>query len=87
MTDTGSGSWLLPDDGIIDPVAVEIAARGTRRVRLTAPERRAAAALVLARGGSATDIASRLHISGSSARDLATAIQAEAAVAELGEVA
>ena len=44
-------SWLLPDDGIIDPVAVEIAARGTRRVRLTARERRAAAALIVARGG------------------------------------
>jgi hypothetical protein len=28
-------SWLLPDDGIIDPVAVKIAANGARRVRLT----------------------------------------------------
>ena len=36
-------------------------------MRLTAPERRAAAALILARGGTATDIAARLHVNGSKA--------------------
>ena len=78
--------WLLPDDGIIDPVAVEIAARGTRRVRLTARERRAAAALIVARGGTANDIARRLGMSGHAAGQLATSVRATA-TAELGEVA
>jgi hypothetical protein len=39
----------LPDDGIIDPIAVEIAARGIRSVALTRAERQAAAAAILAR--------------------------------------
>lgn len=77
--------WLLPDDGIIDPVAVEITAAGTRRVRLTAPERRFAAALILARGGTANDIAARLHISGQAAAALAASIRA--ADGGMGEVA
>jgi len=55
-----SDAWMLPDDGIIDRVAVEIAAKGERRVKLTAPERRAAAELILARGGTVNDIAERL---------------------------
>ena len=70
--------WLIPDDGIIDPVAVELMAAGVRRVRLTVPERRAAAALILARGGTANDIAARLHIGGRAAVDLAAAIRAAA---------
>ena len=83
---TGYASWLLPDDGIIDPVAVEIAARGSRRVRLTARERRAAAALILGRRGTAGDIAERLCMSGRAARDLAASIRADAA-SGFGEVA
>jgi hypothetical protein len=70
-----NAQWLLPDDGIIDPVAVEITAAGTRRVRLTAPERRAAAALILARGGTVNDIAARLHVSSWTAGRLADAIR------------
>ncbi len=70
------GQWLLPDDGIIDPIAVEITAAGTRRVALTKPERRAAAALILARGGTPADIAKRLHIGGSAARQMAARIRA-----------
>jgi hypothetical protein len=72
-------AWLIPDDGIIDPVAVETMAAGARRVRLTLPERRAAAALILARGGTANDIAARLHIGGRAAVDLAAAIRAAGA--------
>lgn len=83
---TARARWLLPEDGIIDPVAVEVAARGTRRVRLTAAERRLAAALILARGGSANDIARRLCMSGHAARALAAGIQA-AGTAAAGEVA
>ena len=46
-----SRRFVLADDGIIDPVAVEIAARGTRPVALTHTERQLAAAAILARGG------------------------------------
>ena len=42
--ETTGRKWVIPDDGIIDPIAVEIAASGKRPVRLTLPERRAAAA-------------------------------------------
>jgi hypothetical protein len=70
--------WLIADDGIIDPLAVEITAAGTRRVRLTAPERRFAAALILARGGTANDIAARLHIGGRAAIALAASIRTDA---------
>jgi hypothetical protein len=73
--------WLLPDDGIIDPVAVEITATGTRRVALTRPERLAAAALIIARGGTANDLAARLHINGSKAKRMAAAIRAAADLA------
>ena len=64
-------SRVLPDDGIIDPVAVEIAARGSRPVALTPPERLLAAARILARGGTPYLIAERLHVSGTTALNLA----------------
>lgn len=67
--------WMLPDDGIIDRVAVEIAAKGERRVRLTAPERRAAAEMILARGGTVPVIAERLCMSDSAASALAYIIR------------
>jgi hypothetical protein len=79
---TGRATWLLPEDGIIDPVAVEIAASGTRRVRLTAAERRLAAALILARGGSPNDLARRLCMSGNAANALAASIRAAGTAAE-----
>lgn len=40
--------WLLPEDGIIDPVAVAVAAAGLRPVRLTPAEQAAAARLIVA---------------------------------------
>jgi hypothetical protein len=61
----------LTDDGIIDPVAVEIAARGIRPVALTRAERQLAAIRILARGGTPHLIAQRLHVSGTTARALA----------------
>jgi hypothetical protein len=61
----------LPDDGIIDPIAVEIAASGIRSVALTPAERHAAAAAILARGGTLSQISVRLRISGSTASRLA----------------
>jgi hypothetical protein len=42
-------SLVLAHDGIIDPIAVEITARGTRTVALTPAERQLAAAPILAR--------------------------------------
>jgi len=68
-------AWMLPDDGIIDRVAVEIAAKGERRVRLTAPERRVAAEIILARGGTVTVIAERLCMNDSAASALAYLIR------------
>jgi xanthine/CO dehydrogenase XdhC/CoxF family maturation factor len=67
--------WMLPDDGIIDRIAVEIAAKGERRVRLTAPERRAAAEIILACGGTVKVIAERLCMSDSAASALAYIIR------------
>jgi hypothetical protein len=66
--------WVLPDDGIIDPIAVEVAASGQRPVRLTRAERRAAAARILAKGGTAWTIAKRLRMSYLAASVLAASI-------------
>ncbi len=68
-------SLVLADDGIIDPVAVEIAVRGTRPVALTPAERLLAAARILARGGTPYLVAQRLHISGATALRLAARCQ------------
>jgi hypothetical protein len=65
----------LTDDGIIDPLAVEIAARGIRPVALTHAERQLAAIRILARGGTPYLIATRLHVSGTTARTLAARCQ------------
>ncbi len=66
---------LLPDDGIIDPVAVQVAASGTRAVALTPAERQLAAAAILARGGTASLISKLLHVSGTTALALAARCQ------------
>jgi hypothetical protein len=68
-------AWMLPDDGIIDPIAVEIAVKGERRVALTAPERLAAAELILARGGTVSILAERLCMSASAAAALSYLIR------------
>jgi hypothetical protein len=63
--------WVLPDDGVIDHIAVEIAASGARPVALTRTERQLAAALILARGGTPAVVSERLRVSGSTALALA----------------
>jgi hypothetical protein len=68
--------WVLPDDGIIDDLAVELAAAGTRPVALTRPERRLAAARILANGGTPYLISKRLHLSCQFAHALAASIRA-----------
>lgn len=62
---------LLPEDGIIDYLAVEIAASGTRVVALTRTERLLATGRILAVDGTCYDIAKRLGISTRAARVLA----------------
>jgi hypothetical protein len=71
----------LPDDGIIDPIAVEIAASGIRPVALTAAERRLAAARILVGGGTPYLISKRLRVSGTTALALASRCQPAKAVA------
>jgi hypothetical protein len=65
----------LSNDGIIDLIAVEIAARGARVVALTRAERQLAAACILARGGTPYLISKRLHVSGTTALTLAAQCQ------------
>lgn len=75
--ETYQNPWRLPEDGIVDEIAVEIAARGERRVALTDTERRAAAALIVARGGHSGDIARRLFIDSSTATRLLHLVRSE----------
>jgi hypothetical protein len=65
----------LPGDGIIDPVAVQIAVRGTWPVALSQAGRRLAAVRLPARGGTPYLIATRRHVSGTTARALAARCQ------------
>ncbi len=65
----------LTDDGIIDLIAVDIAARGTRTVALTRAERQLAAGHILARGGTPYQISKRLHVSGTTALTIAARCQ------------
>ena len=71
---TARSTWVIPDDGIIDPIAVELAANGRRPVRLTRLERRAAAIRILASGGTIYVIAKRLNMSYPAAKVLAASI-------------
>lgn len=54
----------LPGDGLIDLIAVDIAAHGARPVALTRAKRQLAAARIIARGGTPYVISKRLHVSG-----------------------
>ena len=66
---------VLADDGIVDLIAVEIAAQGARPVALTRAEQQFAAARILARGGTPYLISQRLHVSGTTALALAARCQ------------
>jgi hypothetical protein len=71
--------WLLPEDGVHDPIAIELAATGERSVALTESERRIAAGLILTAGGTPNLIAKRLHMAHANARALADQISRSAA--------
>jgi hypothetical protein len=79
--------WTLPDDGIIDELAIEIAAKGIRPVALTNTERRIAAALILAAGGTPYLVSRRLHTSCETAHQLAADLAATQPTAAAGEAA
>lgn len=80
--------WVIPEDGVIDALAVRIAASGQRRVRLTRTERRLAAALIVARGGNAYQVHKRLGVSPATAHALVASLTTNPAdLDELDEVA
>lgn len=54
---------VLPEDQIVDEIAVNLAASGERPVRLTATERELAAEKIMNEGGGPGVIAERLHMS------------------------
>jgi hypothetical protein len=68
--------FTLPDDGIIDAIAIEIAVAGIRPVALTRTERLLAAGRILAGGGTPHQVARHLHLSGATALVLAARIRA-----------
>ena len=74
-TTTVSWPWTLPEDGILDPIAIELAARGIRPVALTPAERLTAAARILHHGGTPAVISRRLHVSGTTALTLTARIR------------
>ena len=65
--DGKGASWVLADDGIVDPVAVTRAVAG-EAVPLTRRERDAAVGEIIAAGGGPARLAERLHFSGQRAR-------------------
>ena len=66
-TDKIPDLWLIPEDGVVDELAVELAASGERRVRLTHHERRLATARILAHGGTPSLVYERLGLTSMSA--------------------
>lgn len=70
----------LDDDGIVDPIAVELAAKGTRPVELTETEQTAAAVLMIKRGVPRPLVAYRLRLGASTVRRIAAALQLAATV-------
>ena len=58
--------WTLPSDGTVDETAVALAASG-KPVRLTRPERDAAARRIISAGGGPSQLSARLHMSGTTA--------------------
>lgn len=67
--------WCITSDGIVDDVAVCIAASGERLVRLTPTEQLSAARLILESGGDVHDLQARLGINHTTALALIRAFQ------------
>jgi hypothetical protein len=76
-TDKIPDLWLIPEDGVTDELAVELAASGERRVRLTHNERRLATAHILAHDGTPSLVYERLGLTSmSAARSLVERVRA-----------
>jgi hypothetical protein len=69
-TRADDASWLLEEDGIIDETAVQIAASGKRRVRLTQNERIATVKLMLRLGIGVREMCDNLHVHPSVVREI-----------------
>ena len=61
-TDPIPDLWVIPEDGVVDELAIELAASGERCVRLTHKERRLATARILAHGGTPSLVYERLGL-------------------------
>ena len=61
---------LLPEDGIVDPVAVYIAVHGIRKIAMTHRERLEAVRQMLLHGDSIRDICDHLHVPPATAREI-----------------
>jgi hypothetical protein len=66
--------WGLASDGIFDDVAVGVAARGERYVRLTPTEQLGAAFRIIRAGGDAQDLQTRLGVNHNAALALIRAL-------------
>lgn len=77
------GSELMPDDGIVDELAIELMLRGDRRVRLTREERIRAALILLEQGHDEKHVRYRLRLSPSVSKALMTEVYERLAPREL----
>ncbi len=71
-------AWELPEDGIVDWIAVALATAGTRPVALTRTEREIAAARIVAAGGTRRDLSVRLQLPERAAGELYADLTARA---------
>lgn len=71
--------WAIPEDGIVDEIAVEIAVKGIRRVRLTPTETRLVVEQSLARGQSFKGIAENIGCSDQTVARIAAELESEVA--------
>lgn len=70
----------LDDDGIVDLIAVDLAAKGVRPVELTETEQTAAALVMLKSGAPLALVSYRLRLSAATVRRIADAVRLESAV-------
>lgn len=74
----------LPNDGVIDWTAIQIAVEGSREVSLTWVEKDISAAAMLARGHSLREVGARLGVYAKDRRRLATLRKMAAVIQEEG---
>lgn len=67
---SGISPWLIPEDGIVDDIAVEVAVSGARRVRLTPTEHCLAVEQMVRQGSSIKEIARHIGMADINVKDL-----------------